>query len=187
MTQAETPTRPGSRVKKLLAVAAQNITTETLDALNDIDHGINKAGIAGVTAVREGAGTVTLYDRQGNRRHIPAQVLGVVLKEAGGDMFDVCPLCHGEHDSDSPNACPAKPPRKYRVCPVCNKKCYDPAPEGHGFKADPDDPNAIADEAPAGNTPEERTQAALIAHMSAFHRIEAIARGYPDRDANTQF
>lgn len=115
-----------------------------------------------------------MYDAEGRQRQIPEGSVRVAL---GQGLTLYCPHCDGLHETDDPNACPAKKPLRYRVCPVqgCGKRIFDdPANEGSVTVAETDE-NAIATELPS--TPEARTQAKLEAHMLAYHEVQARMMG----------
>lgn len=99
----------------------------------------------------------------------------------------VCFDCGSDQCGEGQNACPGRPPRKFRVCPIqtCGKRVYDPKPTGRYLQtdgmsreaADDEDESAIKDEAYDQSTPEIRTKVLLDRHIVGYHEQEAIALG----------
>lgn len=163
---------------KLLATAGQRVEAIDDSTFKSAPEA-ERRGIKQIIAVRDGAGLVDLYDRDGRMRHVPAQVLGHALEHG---LMAECPHCNGTHESDDPNACPVLAPLPFVVCEICGKRVYDSVRPGAEKSFKTDDPNEIVIEG-FQNTPEARLRALKAAHIVAKHRNEAIAMGLPDRDA----
>ncbi len=128
------------------------------------------AGINSAIVTRKADPLVTMYDDQGRKRMIAQGNVRVMMNEG---LFLECPHCHGEHDNDTPNACPALPPVKFRRCGVCAKPIYDE--RGALDLGEEVDPNAIPTDMPS--TPELRTLAKLHKHIIVFHEDRARQMG----------
>lgn len=166
-----------TRAHRLLAKAGQNVAVADTSAFEEAPSQV-KEGIKSVTAVRDGPDLVEVYDDEGRKRFIPAQIIGVVL-DAG--LHDVCPHCGGEHEGADPNSCPAMEKVKKAKCPYCGKVFFDTTARNDVTPTDESDPDLVKIEI-AESTPIMRLTAQARAHIIAKHRTEALMLGLPDRD-----
>lgn len=96
-----------------------------------------------------------------------------------------CPDCNTNHEDSpyppgDPNACPAREPVAFRVCPVCGKRITDNLiTSQHDVPDDaPDAGMAIRDEVSV-STAESRTRVQLDRHLWQFHPRSAEMMGRP--------
>ena len=107
------------------------------------------------------------------RRPVPASNLQMNLEN--GWLWE-CPDC-GTDCYDDPNACTGREPKKYRECPICAKRFYDPGTIEHLRLYDTDDDDlVIKDDDLLDNTPAMRTLLLLEKHMMAYHPAETTLR-----------
>lgn len=164
-------------------------SVETTESLESLGQEVPDEIVRGAVT-HKGPKYITLYDREGRSRLIPAPNLRVCL--ANGLSLR-CPLCKGRHTDLGPNACPAQAKLMYTVCPVaeCNggnpKTIYDSralveadgkagkAPGSERGQAENDDPLRLDFGVP--NTAEARVRARLEQHVLAYHPTHARIMG----------
>ncbi len=129
--------------------------------------GAKPAGLKRVILDTREYPVVVLYDALGYPRFVPSGTGNVerCLRDSN-PLFEVCPICNGEHEPPDYDQCPKMPVTQFMICNVCGKKITD----DRGLLQETTRerlPGEITP--PVQDTPEKRIERKWQEHLAVFH------------------